>query len=152
MSFQISTAMIWFLYQSLQRSNTRQVKRGTCFGYCCSKRFRVREICNQNHVGDRGAGAFEGLSLIAWCNHFVRERHGGSNQRYQAVISHHRETFQDLRSESGTRVQERHWSILVQRKCGDIRKDFWLFCSLRKDKTYEQRVHRTYRRQHPTGL
>lgn len=22
-------------------------KRGTCFGYCCSKRFRVREICNQ---------------------------------------------------------------------------------------------------------
>ena len=31
-------------------------------------------------------------------------------------------------------------------------KDFWLFCSLRKDKTYEQRVHRTYRRQHPTGL
>ena len=73
MSFQISTAMIWFLYQSLQRSNTRQVKRGTCFGYCCSKRFRVREICNQNHVGDRGAGAFEGLSLFAWCNHFVRE-------------------------------------------------------------------------------
>lgn len=31
-------------------------------------------------------------------------------------------------------------------------KIFWLFCSLRKDKTYEQRVHRTYRRQHPTGL
>lgn len=29
-------------------------------------------------------------------------------QRYQAVISHHRETFQDHRSESGTRDQERH--------------------------------------------
>ena len=38
----------------------------------------------------------------------VRERHGGSKQRYKAVISHHRETFQDHRSESGTRDQERH--------------------------------------------
>lgn len=31
-----------------------------------------------------------------------------TKQRYQAVISHHRETFQDHRSESGTCDQERH--------------------------------------------
>ena len=40
--------------------------------------------------------------------HYLRDAIILSGKRYQAVISHHRETFQDHRSESGTRDQERH--------------------------------------------
>ena len=66
---------------------------------------------------------------------------------YPTIAKHFKTTDQKVERAIRNAIKV-SWS----RKCGDIRKDFWLFCSLRKDKTYEQRVHRTYRRQHPTGL
>ena len=69
---------------------------------------------------------------------------------YPTIAKHFKTTDQKVERAIRNAI-EVSWTR-VQRKCGDIRKDFWLFCSLRKDKTYEQRVYRTYRRQHPIGL